>query len=77
MYEEDKIPVGILEREDPSCCQEPGEEEENELFRPLKKFELSSAARNRYRPMCGLDKGNSNLPEIRWSLYNKNRSAKS
>lgn len=50
---------------------------ENLLFRYLKKFELSSAARNRYRSMCGLDRGNSDLPEIRQSLCDKNTTAKS
>lgn len=76
MYEEDKVPVGILECGE-RHCQEPGEGEKNELFRPLKKFELSSAARKRYRSMCVLDKGNPDLPEIRRSLCNKNRTAKS
>lgn len=49
----------------------------NGLFRPLKKFELSSASRKSYRSLCALDKGNSDLPEIRQSLYNNSRTAKS
>lgn len=51
--------------------------EKNDLFRPSKKFELTSASRKCYRSLCELDKGSSDLPEIRQSLYNNSRTAKS
>lgn len=51
--------------------------EKNDFFRPSKKFELSSASRNSYKSLCGFDKGSSDIPEIRQSLYNSSRAAKS
>lgn len=51
--------------------------EKNDLFWPSKRPELSSASRKSFRSFCGLDKGNSDLPDIRQSLYKNSRTAKS